>query len=312
VHNFNLNKDFFLRLNYSNDLRETGSAVAGNGFIRSLVASRYDREESWSAAVGYRIFPDVHAAVFVARNTLTPTYAYQLQFDNQWVNRFQIAETGLSLRYVKQERYLSLNGKKIFLSSRFPLVVFSVTQALPAWQAMNFRYTAFRLDARQLFKHRYGGKTYLYLSAGQVNGLAPYGKLYNGRGASLSSLYTDDFFQTMGLYEFTASRYVSLFAHHNLGNIFLNTKFSKPELVLYHHIGVGHLDHGSAQTGLNLLPFDKGYVESGLGIDNLLRYKYANIAYYGVGAGVFYRYGPYQLPNSSDNVFLKMTLSFTF
>ncbi len=136
--NFNPNKDFFLRLSYAKDIRETGSPVTGNEYFRSLVASQYDRLESYKSELGYRIFPDVHASIFVSRSGLTPTYAYQLQFGNELINHFLITETGVSLRYVKRESYLGLQGKKIFLSSRFPVITLSVSRAVQAFQSQNF------------------------------------------------------------------------------------------------------------------------------------------------------------------------------
>jgi hypothetical protein len=148
--------------------------------------------------------------------------------------------------------------------------------------------------------------------AGWLNGLAPYGKLYNGRGANLTSYFAEDNFQTMGLYEFTVSKYASLFLNHNFGNILINKKFSKPELVLYHNMGIGQLENASAHSGPLIQDFSKGYFESGIGMNNILRAQYFNVAYWGMGGAIFYRYGDYQLPSSSNNIFYKLTISFTF
>ena len=47
-------------------------------------------------------------------------------------------------------------------------------------------------------------------------------------------------------------------------------------------------------------------------LNNLLRFKYVNILYYGIGAGVFYRYGPNALPVVSDNLAAKIQLTVSF
>jgi hypothetical protein len=57
---------------------------------------------------------------------------------------------------------------------------------------------------------------------------------------------------------------------------------------------------------------DRGFFESGLMLNNLLRFKYVNILYYGIGAGVFYRYGPNALPAVSDNLAAKIQLTVSF
>lgn len=317
--NFNLNKDFFLRLSYAKDIYETGSShinrdgqLIGNESFRTWNAYQYDKIESYKAEIGYRILPDVHASLFLSRNEIQPTYNYQLLFDNDLISRFLITETGLTLRYVHGENYMSLRGKKIFLGQRYPVFTFSAVQAIQAFDAQDFNYTRLDFTAKHQIKHRYGGKTNLFLTTGWLNGLAPYGKLYNGRGTSATLMYVDNYFQTMGLYEFTATRYVSMFLNHNLGNILVNLKFSKPELVLYQNAGIGQLDHPEAHVGITAVDFSKGFVESGLGLNNILRAKYANVAYWGVGGAVFYRYGPYQLPLPADNVFWKLTFSFGF
>ncbi len=317
--NFNLNKDFFLRFAYAKDIIETGSLnVSHDGQLlssenfRTWVSSRYDRIEFYKGEIGYRLFPDVHTTVFVSRNEITPTYNYQFQLNNELLSRFLIVETGLTFRYVRDESYMSLRGKKIFIGQRFPVISFSVVQAAPMFDAMNFNYTRFDFTAKLMRNHRYGGKTRLFLSAGWLEGLAPYGKLYNGRGASLTYYLVDDYFQTMGLYEFSASKYASVFLQHNFGNVLLNKKFSKPELVLYHNIGIGQLENQQAHIGFDLQAFDKGFTEAGLGLNNIIRGNYANVAYWGIGGGAFYRYGNYQFPNSENNLFWKLSFSIGF
>ncbi|MGC4023360.1 MAG: hypothetical protein QM734_16140 [Cyclobacteriaceae bacterium] len=317
--NFNQNKDFFFRFSYSKDIYETGSShinregqLPSSENFRQFIAYQFDRIETYKGEFGYRIFPDVHASIFTSQNKIQPTYNYQLLFNNEAVNTFSIAETGLTVRYVHSESYMTLNGKKVFLGQRFPVFTFSFAQAAPMFDAQNFNYTRFDFSAKQLFTHRNGSKTRFYLAVGLVNGLAPYGKLYNGRGANVTSYLVDDYFQTMGMYEFTASAYSSVFLHHNFGNILLNKKYSKPELVLYHNMGIGKLENQSAHLGLTLQSFDKGYFESGIGLNNLLRSKYANVAHWGVGAGVFYRYGSYQLTKTEDNVAVKLIFGLTF
>lgn len=316
--NFNQNKDWFLQFSYAKDIYETGSShYSREGQIstenlRTFVSSQYDRIEFYKGEIGYRVMPDVHVGFYVSRNEITPTYNYQLLFNNELINKFLITESGITIRYVHDESYMTLRGKKVFLGQKFPAFTFSIAQASPWFDAQNFNYTRLDFTAKQRISHRYGGRTRFFLTAGWLNGLAPYGKLYNGRGANLTSYFADDYFQTMGLYEFTVSKYASLFLNHNFGNILLNKKFSKPELVIYHNMGVGQLENAAAHSGLTFQDFSQGYFESGIGMNNIIRGNYFNIAYWGLGGAAFYRYGTYQLPTSRDNLFLKLSLSFTF
>lgn len=317
--NFDLNKDFFVRVAYAKDIIETGSLnVSYDGQLpssenfRRWVSSQFDQTEFYKGEIGYRVLPDVHATVFVSRNQITPTYTYQLQFNNELLDKFLIAETGITLRYVRDESYMSLRGKKVFIGQRFPVISFSVVKASQLFDAMNFDYTRFDLTIKLQRRHRYGGKTRIFMSAGWLEGLAPYGKLYNGRGAKLTDYLVDDYFQTMGLYEFSASKYASVFLQHNFGNVLLNKKFTKPELVLYQNVGIGQLENQQAHIGFTLQTFEKGFIESGIGLNNLIRGNYANVAHWGIGGAVFYRYGAYQLAKQEDNLTWRLNFSFSF
>ncbi|MDQ3191621.1 MAG: hypothetical protein M3Q58_08510, partial [Bacteroidota bacterium] len=52
---------------------------------------------------------------------------------------------------------------------------------------------------------------------------------------------------------------------------------------------------------------NKGYLESGFRVNNLI---VSNI--FGLGAGVFYRYGPYSNIYLKDNIAAKLTFSLAF
>ena len=51
----------------------------------------------------------------------------------------------------------------------------------------------------------------------------------------------------------------------------------------------------------------KGYFEAGLMLNNIISSPFS-----GVGVGAFYRYGPYALRNSRDNLRIKLTVSLLF
>jgi hypothetical protein len=76
-------------------------------------------------------------------------------------------------------------------------------------------------------------------------------------------------------------------------------------------MGIGALRHPEVHQGLSLQSFDKGYLESGVGFANLLRKKLFKIGYLGLGASVFFRYGPYRLPDQKDNFAYRINLGFT-
>jgi hypothetical protein len=321
--NINPNKDFAISLQYFNDIYETGYSTANlqrdftnpNEGLRRLASSQYDRIEAYRAEVSHRLFPQLHAIGFISKNTIQPTYDYTLLLKGESLNQFSIAEVGGTLRYAGSENYMQLAGKKVLLGREWPMIAINYARSVNLFEAQNFNYQRFELSSRFQIKHRPKGKTRLAIHAGWVEGVAPYGKLFTGRGAKqVEGLFIDEYFQTMGLYEFTASQYSSIFFNHNFGNVFYANRYSKPEWVIYHNAGIGKLENASAHqsTSLSLQSYDKGYFESGTGFNNLLRFKYVNIAYFGLGAAVFYRHGAYQFEKTSNNLFFRSTISLTF
>ena len=77
-------------------------------------------------------------------------------------------------------------------------------------------------------------------------------------------------------------------------------------------MAIGSFKQAAAHNHVTTRAFENGYYESGLGLNNLLRFNYVNVAYMGIGAGVFYRYGPYRYNDIIDNFATRVTLSFSF
>jgi hypothetical protein len=321
--NLNPNKDFSFSLQYFNDIYETGYSTVNlqrdftnpSEGVRRLASSQYDRIEAYRGELSYRIFPQIHAQGFVSKNEIKPGYDYALQLNGESLTQFSIAEVGLSLHYAAAENYMQLAGKKVRLGREWPMIAVNYTRSVAWFDAQNFNYQRIDLSSRFQIQHRPKGKTKIAIHAGWVEGVAPYGKLFTGRGAQQAEgLFIDEYFQTMGLYEFASSQYASVFFNHNFGNVLYNTRYSKPEWLVYHHAGAGLLANADAHTTttISLQSFDKGFFESGTGFNNLLRFKYANIAYFGVGASVFFRHGAYQLPGTSNNFVYRVNASLRF
>ncbi|MBY0432923.1 MAG: DUF5686 and carboxypeptidase regulatory-like domain-containing protein [Cyclobacteriaceae bacterium] len=321
--NINPKRDFAISLQYLRDIYETGYSDANlqrdftnpNAGVRRLLSSQYDRIEAYRGEISYRVLPRIHASGFISKNDIQPTYDYTLQLNGESLTAFNIAEVGGTVRYAGSENYMQLAGKKVLLGREWPMVSVSYARSVNLFETQNFQYQRVDFSSRFQLKYRPKGKTRLSIHAGWVDGIAPYGKFYNGRGAKeVEAVYVDEFFETMGLYEFAASQYASVFFNHNFGNVLYDSRYSKPEWLIYHSAGIGLLANAGAHasTSVSLQSFDKGFFETGTGFNNLLRFKYANIAYWGLGSAIFYRHGAYQFEKTSDNLFFRATFSFAF
>jgi hypothetical protein len=57
---------------------------------------------------------------------------------------------------------------------------------------------------------------------------------------------------------------------------------------------------------------ERGFFESGLRIDNLIRFNYFNIMLVGLGGGIYYRYGNYAFSTFNENSAYRLRLKFSF
>jgi hypothetical protein len=115
-------------------------------------------------------------------------------------------------------------------------------------------------------------------------------------------------FQTMKPYEFLSEKYLNLFYSHNFGSLLFETPKFKPQFVIVQNSGWGTLKNASYQ-GIDFKEKNKGYLETGLIINNIIKLKYINAFYIGFGIGTFYRYGYYSLDKTIDNFAFKLSAS---
>ena len=87
----------------------------------------------------------------------------------------------------------------------------------------------------------------------------------------------------------------------------------KPEIKIYQGIGFGWLDNPQQHQDITIQDMSKGYFESGIMVSNLIRLNMLNFGYFGIGAGVFVRYGAYYLStNTIDNIAIKIDMTVSF
>jgi hypothetical protein len=71
--------------------------------------------------------------------------------------------------------------------------------------------------------------------------------------------------------------------------------------------GWGELKNASHQ-GIDYKEKNKLYHESGLIVNNIVRFNYLKMFYLGIGAGAFYRYGNYEYDAIRNNLAIKLSI----
>lgn len=307
-----------IEISYSNDLEERGMKTNFNikksygDITRSMVGSEYHINKKYGFSLQSRIAPFMYGQLSLNKTHSIPTYDYS--YSNAVglpISTFDFTEVSISTRYARKESYLNLSGKKVFLERSYPIIEVNYTRGISGLLEGEFEYNRFDFSIDFKKKTRFGS-TSIYLKTGFIDKDIPLTGLMTGRGNGSSSLLNPHYFQTMALYEFVSDKETMLFFSHNFGNILLNTKFIKPELVLYQNLGIGSLSNSESHQNSVFNTLEKGYFEPGIGLKNLVRLNYANIGYVGLGIGAFYRAGAYAFTKTSDNFALRFNFDFTF
>ncbi len=228
-------------------------------------------------------------------------------------NNFNFTTLTVGLRYAFKETFIKTPNYKFSMGTKYPIVEFQYTHGFD--ELLNGQYEFNRYEAKidASFYTKLIGKTSFLLKAGYLDSDIPYSEMFNGLpGFNTIYLFAPSSFVTMRYNEFATNRYALLFFKHSFGKLLINKRRFHPEIALATNVLWGdnkfvdsHFVGGGAK--LEFKTPDKVYLESGLLINNVL-----NLQLFGLGVGVYYRYGYYTFDKIWDNFGLKWTLTMAF
>ncbi|MDF2437419.1 MAG: hypothetical protein K0Q95_1795 [Bacteroidota bacterium] len=322
---FNLkknSKDFYVKALYSRDLAEPGKTqyfYTKYNFNRNSMTYRMDFIEQKELSVNFRAFNYLTLNVAYNESFRIPRFDYVFLPDRNDSTAtsigFRSSEIRIKGRYAYKERFIQSFGQMLSDGTKYPIIYFAYTEGIKDLNRFgNYDYRKISAGIEKTFLIKNFGKTKVLAEAGYLNGNVPYSYLFNGNGSNSKGnyLYVDNTFQTMGLYEFLNDRYANLFLSHDFGSLLFKRPKFQPQFVLFTNIGFGTLSYPKQHLNLGFKTMEKGFYESGVLVNNLLRVNYYNIAYLGIGGGVFMRYGPYSEPDVESNLAYKFSLVITF
>jgi hypothetical protein len=286
--------------NFSFDRRQFSSELIRTYRIRIM-----DMVEERRLTVETRQFPHFAYSFSVSDNSKFPAFNYRFR-DNPR-QAYSYFEIGVGVKFAYQEKFVLTPDKKVSVGSPHPIAWLHYTQGLRGVMNGEFNYAKLDAKVEQSWKILFKGVTTAQLIGGVVLGAIPYSNLYNGNGSyAFASVVTHNSFETMGYNEFLNSNYVSLFLSHNFGKLILRKGDFNPDLELLHNMGFGTLSNPEDHHGLAFKTMEKGYFESGFFANNLYQFQ-VSFAKIGIGAGFFYRYGPYADEKALRNIYFKFS-----
>ena len=211
--------------------------------------------------------------------------------------RFTTAE--LKLRFAYNEKFISTPQGLRSLGTTAPIIWISYQHAFPDILGGQYQYDRVKMEASKYFYTHYLGVSKVVLQAGYATESCPIMETFDILGTyDRFGLYSPGSFSTMRLDEFFCDRFAALYLSHNFNGMLWKTdsQWFKPELTIATNIGWGDMRRAEIYPNKNFETMEKGYFESGFVVDGILATPLTK-----VGAGVFYRYGAYSLPNIWDN-----------
>ena len=317
---FNRFNDFKLKVGYYDDVDEAGADtkftqernLLNPERFRDILVEHMDHTKCYEVKISSRVFKYMTFGTGFSVYNRAPLYEYKyLVASSENIDvtssAFNFTEASLSIRYAYGEKFLKNNLNAISLGTEYPILQFSMSHGFKNMLGGQFDYNRFDFKINKSFTIKYVGKTTLTMLAGLIDKDIPSVNLYNANASYTKSfsLYSPGSFATMRMDEFTADRYAALFITHNFGKLLFRSKHFKPEPELVTNLGIGSLSHPENHKMDGIKSYEKGYFESGLVINSLLRLGITK-----VGFAWFYRYGPYSLPTINENMAWKIAFQF--
>ncbi len=307
-----------IQAKYQDNLRETGRSKL-NGFdrnqydFRSLLAFRMDRIKQSRLAIGFRAFRFAKFHLILNRTEVSPRYNYSYISDNQLDTiNYTNSEISFGVRYAFAEKFYKTKTDLISQGTKYPVLTFFYSRGLKDILNGELTYNKYEAAIEESIFIRNFGRLNVRIEGGYMDSSLPYGLLFSGDGSKsgLVSIMVPNYFQTASTQEFLADQYINVFFSHNFGSLFTIKKFS-PHFIIQHNMGWGRLSNASDHHNIYFSERNKGLYEVGLRLDNLLKLNVLNVAYLGIGAGTFYRYGAYSKEKVLDNFAFKFSVTYT-
>ncbi len=288
---------------------DNGSVFSTDNYKYTFYENIRTRRDRFDLSYSTRFAHHFKAYLSLSRSHKHYTKQFYLNpSDVQTEGRFTVAE--LKLRFAYKEKFLSTPQGIRSLGTLYPIVWVSYQHAFPNVLGGEYEYDRFKFEASKNFYTPYLGVAKVLLQAGYATETCPVMETFNILGTyERFGMYSPGSFSTMRLDEFFCDRFVALYLSHNFSGMLwkTNSPVFKPELSIVTNIGWGDMRRADAYPDKNFKTMEKGYFESGIVINGLLANPMAKL-----GLGVFYRYGPYSLPNVWDNFAWKYSASIGF
>ncbi|MEZ4938785.1 MAG: DUF5686 family protein [Crocinitomicaceae bacterium] len=311
-------KQFEIELKYFKDIVQRGgirfpdkdfNLFSASSFYRFYIRNMLDHRYL-GLRIGGLLFGNFKLNVVVNYQQRNNTDNYEYHFANDTLhhqNPYDIFEAGITFRWAIREKVIQLPGQVISMGTKWPTINAVIMRGFQGVIHSRYDYWRFNLSVDQEFNIRALGKILLQVNYAQILGNVPldlrFVEIGTNSGFTIATKYA---FEAMGPSEFYSDLSTNLFAYFEFKKIKTGIKFIQPQFTLATSAGWGRMKNQEYDYGVNYKTMEKGYFESGVRIDNLIKLNFL-----GLGFATYVRYGPYWINDKTiDNFAFKLALKF--
>jgi hypothetical protein len=305
------NRQTKIELSYSHDMHSTGAfnfhhgnAISLNQTLREFSVAIKDGEERFYASAETKFRGPLFGKVIFKRSDVTPVRLYPfMPTATSPEKNFQTSETGIKLRWAYKEKMTKTAFGLMPEPSNGPKVWLNIIKGTEKQNNSKSSYIKLESQIEKTFNTGPAAKTTLRLTGGLIDRWAISNNLYSFFGTfDPVSVEVPYLFATMAPNEFAADRFAMATLDHRISLRQNRPGDFKPEINLMTKAGWGVMN---TDNSFPINTFEKGFYESGILFDNLLK-----VLFIKYGVGVHYRYGPYQNEKGIDNWSFRISLDF--
>ena len=263
---------------------------------RLLLINNMFQQKRFTAGLEFRPFNELNLYLFgdMSENKANSNTNFLVLHS---FNPTSLTRTGLQMRYSPGIKLLMEEGH---LTEVTPPVSDYYLTIIRGYKVLygDYAYTKLELKGKFFLPFTKYGKTTIMVRGGVMSQNSPIMELFNGYGsyAGNFTLIAPYSFATMRFNEFATANFTTVHIRQDFSRWLFPDKFkTRPSFILAQNMGIGQLND-TYLNQYNLSDYRKGYFESGFEVNNLLKFGYLSW-----GVGIYYRYGPYQLPHIHDN-----------
>ncbi|MEY2692749.1 MAG: hypothetical protein RIT03_1139 [Bacteroidota bacterium] len=302
----------WMGVSYTDDVQE----IASTAFVidkipfriynpRPINISTFYNYNSWRAYIDTKIFPRTESVWQLTQSYIDPKFDYVYTVNGKAYKNYEMTTAVASIQWNPFSEYLQTPKGRLEIESGYPKFTFQFTRSMPEFDKNDFDFDKFdfRLEYEKQFLNNQLSS--VLLETGYALGDVPLTHLYNTSPNNISktkimqrfTIAAKNSFETMFYNEFFSSKYATLQLKHSFQKLALSKSIT-PTLVLVTRTALGNMDKPAQHSGFVYKTLDKGYLESGVEINNIVGT---------LGLNFFYRYGANSLPDLEDNISVKFS-----